>query len=76
MPKVTVTIDSSACIAASACVDTAPKFFRLDEDNVANIIGPNGEGAFTQELDVTDEQKKLLEDAANACPTSAIQVKS
>ena len=76
MAKVTIKIDSGACIAASACVDSAGKFFRLDEDNVANVIGPDGKGAFVQELEVSESEKKLLEDAANACPTSAIQIKS
>jgi ferredoxin len=75
MATVTVKIDSSACIAASACVDTASKFFRLDEDNVANVIGSDGEGSFQQELEVSDAEKKMLEDAAQACPTGAIQVK-
>lgn len=76
MPKVTVKIDSSACIAAAACVDTAPKFFRLDEDNVANVIGPMGEGAFEQVLEVSDAERKLIETAVEGCPTGAIQIRN
>ena len=38
--KVTVKVDSKLCIAAASCVNVAPKFFDLDEDNVAFLIDP------------------------------------
>ena len=38
--KVTVKVDTKLCIAAASCVNVAPKFFDLDEDNVVFLIDP------------------------------------
>ena len=74
MAKITVKIDSSACIAAAACLDSAPKFFRLDEDSVANVVDPEGDGGFEKELDVTPDELAAIEEAVQGCPSSAISI--
>ncbi|HCC58895.1 MAG TPA: hypothetical protein DEQ47_16865 [Solibacterales bacterium] len=74
MAKITVKIDSSACIAAAACLDSAPKFFRLDEDSVANVVDSEGDGGFEKELDVTPDELKAIEEAVQGCPSSAISI--
>lgn len=67
MPKLSVTIDPNLCIGAAACVGTAPQYFQLDEDNVASLSVP-------QPIEVNEEEKRLMIEAAAACPTGAIQV--
>ncbi len=67
MPKLSVTVDPSLCIGAAACVGSAPRYFQLDEDNVASLSVP-------QPVEVTQEEKLLLMEAAEGCPTGAIQV--
>lgn len=67
MPKLTVAVDPTLCIGAAACVDAAPQYFQLDEDNISFVSVP-------QPIEVNEEQRRLLMDAAENCPTSAIQV--
>jgi ferredoxin len=67
MPKLTITVDPNLCIGAAACVGTAPQYFQLDEDNIASVSVP-------QPIEVTEEDQRLMMDAAEGCPTGAIQV--
>jgi len=67
MPDLTVTIDRSLCIGAASCAGTAPQFFRLDEDNVAELITSNP-------VPADEATRKLILEAAESCPTGAIKV--
>jgi ferredoxin len=53
-----VQIDEGACAAHGDCVDIAPEVFALD--NVARVIGTGPD--------------ELMLDAAEACPSTAIQI--
>jgi ferredoxin len=75
MAKIIVRVDADLCIAAGACIDTAPKFFVLDDENRANVIGPAPSSAFEQELDVTPAEYEAIQAAVQGCPTSAISIK-
>jgi ferredoxin len=73
--KVTVKVDGKLCIAAASCVNVAPKFFDLDEDNVAFLIDPaNGEAKSSITFDATPEELAALKEAVENCPTSAISL--
>ncbi len=61
MSKYEITIDQSLCSGYGACVDAAPKLFRLDRGGIANAV-----------VLVTDDPSAL--DAADACPMGAIFV--
>lgn len=74
MPKITVKIDSSTCIAAAACLDSAPQFFRLDDDSIANVVDAHGDGGYEKELDVTAEELAAIEEAVAGCPSNAISL--
>ena len=74
MPKLKVTVDPDLCIAAASCMGSAPKFFRMDDDNLAVVAAADGSEAFFQILDVTDAEKADLLEAASSCPTTAISV--
>lgn len=50
------------CIAAASCVAISPDVFKLNEENIAEIL----DGA------VDDEDNILL--AAQSCPTGAIEI--
>ena len=60
--KYTVKVIQSKCIAAASCVAISPTFFKLNEQNLVEII----EGG-------VDEEDNLLL-AAQSCPTGAIEV--
>ena len=60
--KYTVKVLQSKCIAAASCVAISPTFFKLNEQNLAEII----EGG------VDEEDNVLL--SAQSCPTGAIEI--
>ncbi len=59
----TVTIDRSLCIGAAACVAVAPDAFELDEDNISIL-----------KIVPSEADRKRMIEAAESCPTSAIQI--
>ena len=62
MSEVQITVDRALCIGSGDCVDTAPDVFKLDDEDKAVVIDPNG-----APLD------DVLEAAGN-CPVTAIFV--
>jgi ferredoxin len=74
MAKLKVTVDPDLCIAAAACMGSAPKFFRMDDENRAVVVGADGSEAFSQIVEVTDAEKAAILEAAGSCPTTAIAV--
>jgi ferredoxin len=60
--KYTIKVIRSKCIAAASCVAISPTFFKLNEQNLVEII----EGG-------TDEEDNVML-AAQSCPTAAIEI--
>ena len=60
--KLKITIVAEECIGDSACQDDAPNTFKVNEDGIAVVLE-----------DSTDDRETIL-NAANNCPTEAIQV--
>lgn len=56
----TLKIDENTCIGCGLCVTLAPKTFRMDEDNKAEVINQAG-----------DPEEKIQE-AIDSCPVTAI----
>lgn len=60
--RIEITVDRALCIGSGDCVDTAPDVFKLDEEDKAIVIDPDG-------APIQD----VLDAAAN-CPVSAVFV--
>jgi ferredoxin len=60
--KYTVKVINEKCIGAASCVAIAPGTFKLNEQNIAEVISQNGD----------QDDMKLL--GAQSCPTAAIIV--
>lgn len=60
--KYKVEVINDKCIGAASCVAIASQVFRLNEQNIAEVISQDG----------NDDDTKLL--AAQSCPTAAIIV--
>jgi ferredoxin len=60
--KYTVKVINEKCISAASCVAIAPGTFKLDENNIAEIISQGGDA----------DDMQLL--GAQSCPTAAIIV--
>lgn len=57
-----VVVIPSKCIGAASCVAIAPKTFKLNQQNIADVLPGEHE----------DDQTVLL--AAQSCPTAAVEV--
>jgi len=57
-------IDESLCIGDGICVDICPEVFEMRDDNLAHVINE----------DPGPELHAQVNEAADACPTSAIAV--
>lgn len=60
--KYQVTVINDKCIGAASCVALAPGTFKMNEDNIAEVISQNGD----------PDDMKLL--GAQSCPTAAVIV--
>lgn len=60
--KYKVVVIPSKCIAAASCVAISPTFFKLNEENIAEII----EGG-------SDSEDNIML-SAQSCPTGAIEI--
>jgi len=60
--KYRVVVVPSKCIAAASCVAISPEVFKLNEDNIAEII---------EQPNDTEENIML---SAQSCPTGAIEI--
>ena len=60
--KYHVKVINEKCIGAASCVAIAPGTFKMNEENIAEVISQNGD---------TDEMKLL---GAQSCPTAAVIV--
>ena len=60
--KYTIKVIQSKCIAAASCVAISPTLFKLNEQNLAEIIE-----------DGVDEEDNILL-SAQSCPTGAIEI--
>ncbi len=75
MPQITVKVDHAACSGVGSCEQTAPAFFKLDSANRAMVLSKDGvESAAEQTLSVSDDEAKLIVEAAESCPMIAISV--
>ena len=75
MPKVTIQIDTEACILAANCVGIEPKLFQIGAEPHVEVTDRNGVSQGTRyTFDATDAELEMAEEAAEGCPTRAIGV--
>lgn len=61
------------CIGCCLCEETAPEYFRMDEDGMAQLIGSEAEGVFNRAVGLKMDRPEL-EAAAEGCPVDIIRV--
>lgn len=73
MSRVTVQIDTAACITAANCVGIAPQLFQIDQQPYVELVDASGalQGT-TYTFEATAKELELLEEAVDSCPTRAI----
>jgi ferredoxin len=55
-------VDAETCIGCGLCEETCPEVFKLNDDNIAEVISPSP-GA---------ELEDKVRESADACPVDAI----
>ncbi len=53
-------VDQSLCIGCGLCVDAAPNTFRLNDENLSEVIDPAG------------DDEASIQEAIDNCPVSCI----
>ncbi|MFT5059540.1 MAG: ferredoxin [Planctomycetota bacterium] len=61
------------CIGCCLCEETAPQYFRMDENGMAELIDGEAEGLFYKFVGLKMDQAELLE-AEEGCPVDIIRV--
>jgi ferredoxin len=56
--------DFEACQGYANCVDAAPEVYDIDDDGVVVLL----------QVEISDEQRPRLEEAARSCPVSALTI--
>jgi ferredoxin len=73
MAKISVKVDPDLCISAANCVGIAPKLFHIGDEAYAELLDKSGAvQGNSYAWDATKEERELVEEAAESCPTRAI----
>ena len=76
MPKLTVKVDPSLCIAAATCVGIAPQFFQINDEGFSEVVSAGEMRGYEYTLELSEKDAESIEEAAESCPTRAITSKS
>lgn len=60
-----VTADRNVCIGAGLCALTAPSVFDQDDDGLVKVLQADPAG---------DDDRSAAREAANVCPSGAVQI--
>ncbi len=74
--KVKIEYNRKDCIGAAACTLAAPKYWKLADDNKADLIGGKlnkATGKYELEAEVSEEDYRKLEESALSCPVQVIK---
>jgi len=75
--KVKILYDREGCIGAAACAVVAPKYWKMVDDGKADLVGGKKNaktGKWELEVEVDEEELKLIKESAISCPVQVIVV--
>ncbi|MDF1837133.1 MAG: ferredoxin [Planctomycetota bacterium] len=61
------------CIGCCLCEETAPQYFRMDDNGMAELIDGEAEGVFYKAVGLKMDQEELAE-AEEGCPVDIIRI--
>ena len=64
-----VSVEKDDCTACSQCADNLPKYFRVDDDGIAES---HIDGDSVNKAEIPEEDQKLVENEINECPGECI----
>jgi len=66
-------VKKDTCIGCGACTVIADKIFQIGDDGLAEVINPT-KTETDKIMEIVEEEKENVIDAAESCPTSAIEI--
>ncbi len=69
----TIRHKKTECIGCNLCADTAPQYFVMDDDGLAQLLNSTKQGVF-QIADGFDEDLEDLKQCAEGCPVDIIHI--
>lgn len=66
-------VKKDTCIGCGACTVIADNVFQIGDDGLAEVINPI-ENEEEKIQDISEDEKENVVDAAESCPTGAIEV--
>lgn len=63
------------CIGCCLCEETAPQYFRMDDDGMAELVEGEKQGVFYRAVGLKIDQPEL-DEAAEGCPVDIIRISS
>ncbi len=73
MPKYKIIYDRQNCIGVSSCAILADKFWKMNEDTKADLIGALKKNGFF-ELEIEEKDVHINKEAARNCPVGVIKI--
>ena len=61
------------CVGCRHCADTAPHYFEMDDDGIAQLINSKNQGVF-QTAEGFEEDLQELKESEEGCPVNIIHV--
>ena len=61
------------CVGCRHCADTAPQYFEMDEDGIAQLLDSKLKGVF-QTAEGFEEDIQELEESEEGCPVNIIHL--
>ncbi len=65
-------VKKDTCIGCGACTTIADQIFQIGDDGLAEVMNPTEKDEKIQEIPKEDQENVM--DAAESCPTGAIEV--
>ena len=69
-----ITIDQKECLGCSYCESCDPEIFKLDETVFKGKLKQNDTLVDSAEIELSPEDLKKVEEAAEGCPVKAIKL--
>lgn len=72
--KIKIYQEHEGCIGCGSCAVVCSKFWKMGNDNKAEIVGGKRNERGDYELDIESEDANCNKDARDACPVQVIKI--
>lgn len=74
MARYRIVYDRANCTGVAACAIVAEKFWQMEQDDKATLVGGKHLGNDVWEREITEEEFPENQEAARSCPVQVIKI--